>query len=176
VILAAPVTPWRRVLQAHDAVTAAGFQLAALCLAVIVCTYVIEVTLRYLLNSPTSWASSAVSYLLCIIIFVMLPELTRRRFHIFISVLPDALSERNATLLMRSGYLAAFLACMLAAWFCADATYTQYVGDIETLNEWRVPKWTVSIFIPYGLGSSGLYFLRNALSSEPYRAVESGAS
>jgi hypothetical protein len=77
---------------------------------------------------------------------------------------------------VRAGYFAGFLACFLAAWFCADATYSQYVSNIETLNEWHVPKWTVSIFIPYGLASSGLYFLRHALSAEPYQAATGGMS
>ena len=173
---AASPSPFRRLLDVHDAATTAGFWIAGACLAAIVCSYVIEVVLRYFLNAPTSWAGSAVSYLLCVSIFLVLPELTRQRSHIFISVLPDALSQQRATLLVKSGYLAGLLASMLAAWFCADATYTQYVNQIETLNEWRVPKWTVSIFIPYGLASSGLYFLRHVVASESYVAAGSGVA
>jgi TRAP-type C4-dicarboxylate transport system permease small subunit len=160
-----------RLGQLHDGLTRAGFVLAAVGLAAVVCTFTAEVVLRYFLNSPTSWAGSAVSYLLCIIIFMVLPDLTRQRTHIFISVLPDALSTRAATALVRAGYLAGFIVCLLAAGFCADITWNQYVSGIETLNEWHVPKWTVSIFIPYGLASTSLYFLRHALSSEPYHAA-----
>jgi len=173
---AASPSPLRRLAGVHDAVTTAGFWIAAACLVAIVCSYAIEVVLRYFLNAPTSWAGSAVSYLLCATIFLVLPELTRRRSHIFISVLPDALSQRRATLLVKAGYLAGFLASMLAAWFCADATWNQYVSEIETLNEWRVQKWTVSILIPYGLASSGLYFLRHVVAGEPYVAAEGGVA
>lgn len=169
-------SPLRHLAGVHDAVTTAGFWVAGFCLVAIVVSYAIEVVLRYFLNSPTSWAGSAVSYLLCASIFLVLPELTRQRAHIFISVLPDALSQRRATLLVKAGYLAGFLASMLGAWFCADATWVQYTGDIETLNEWRVPKWTVSMFIPYGLASSSLHFLRHAVAGGPYVAVESSVT
>jgi TRAP-type C4-dicarboxylate transport system permease small subunit len=140
-------------------------------LAGIVATYAIEVVLRYFFNSPTSWAGSAVAYLLCALIFLVLPELTRQRSHIFISVVPDLLSHRAATLLIKGGYFAASVACIVAAWFCFDATHVQHANGIATLNEWRVPKWTVSVFLPYGLLSSGLYFLRHGLRGEAYVAA-----
>lgn len=158
-------------LRIHDAVTTWGAWIAAACLAVIVGTYCIEVVSRYFFNAPTSWAGSAVAYLLCASIFLMLPELTRQRVHIFISVLPDLLSSRAATNLIKTGYLMAFFACVFGAWFCADATLMQYTNNIETLNEWRVPKWVVSIFLPYGLFSSGLYFLRHVFLAGPYVAA-----
>lgn len=167
---------WAPILRAHDLLTRAGFQLAACCLVAIVVSYVTEVVLRYGFDAPTTWAGSAVSYLLCATIFLVLPELTRTRAHIFISVLPDALSQANATRLVRAGYLAGCVACLCAAWFCADATLKQYAAGIETLNEWRVPKWTVSLFIPWGLASSGLYFLRNAVWAEPYVAATGEAA
>ncbi|WP_159588434.1 TRAP transporter small permease [Hydrogenophaga sp. BPS33] len=158
-------------LRVHDAVTAAGATIAAACLAVIVATYCIEVVSRYFFNAPTTWAGSAVAYLLCASIFLMLPELTRQRAHIFISVLPDLLSQRAATRLIKAGYGVAFFACVLGAWFCADASFMQFNNGIETLNEWRVPKWAVSSFLPYGLLSSGLYFLRHVFLAGPYVAA-----
>jgi len=163
---------WGRVCALHDAITRLGFALAAVALAVIVGSYCIEVTGRYFLASPTSWADSLVSYLLCIIIFLVLPELTRQKSHIFISVLPDLMSVRGATRLMRGTRLLAVFACLVAAWFCADATITQYLREIDTLNEWPVPKWLVSVFIPYGLASSGLHYLRQVILNEPYQSIE----
>lgn len=164
-------TRLRPILQAHDAATKWSVTVAVVLLAGIVATYAIEVVLRYFFNSPTSWAGSAVAYLLCASIFLVLPELTRQRVHIFISVLPDLLSQRAATLLITGGYIAASVACVVAAWFCFDATHMQYATNIETLNEWRVPKWAVSVFLPYGLLSSGLYFLRHALTGAAYVAA-----
>jgi len=102
-------------------------------------------------------------------IFLVVPELSRKRIHIFISIVPDMLPTNYATALQRATYLTGFLACMLATWFCLDATTSQYVRGILTINEWRIPKWVVSIFIPYGMFSAGLYFLRQTLRKSEYK-------
>lgn len=162
-----------RLCAAHDAVTRAGFALAGVCLAIIVGSYCYEVVARYFFSAPTIWVASLVAYLLCASIFLVLPELTREKAHIFISVVPDMMTSRQATRLIKLGRVVGVVACLLAAWFCADATYTQFTRGLYTVNEWDVPKWMVSIFIPYGLLSSGLHFLRQTLSSEPYLAARS---
>lgn len=155
---------------AHDGITKGGFVLAAFGLTVVVVSFCIEIVGRYFFSSPTSWVSSLVSYILCAIIFLVLPDLTRQRSHIFISVLPDSLSQANATRLTRFCNAAAFVVCTVAALFCAEVTYQQYVREVATLNEWPVPKWVVSIVIPYGLLSSAVYYLRYLLDATPYKS------
>jgi len=168
---------WRmRLCAVHDFITRLGFILAAICLAVIVSSYCYEVVARYFFAAPTHWVGSLVAYLLCVSIFLTLPEITREKMHIFISVVPDMLSRRNGTALIRMGRLVGVIACFLGAWFSADASYTQFIRGLYTVNEWDVPKWMVSIFIPYGLLSSGLYFLRQVGSNEPYIAAGSETS
>src|SRR5690606_37854148 len=93
----------RRLCEAHDRVTRTGFALAAAFLAAIVCSYCFEVVSRYFFSAPTTWVGSLVSYLLCGSIFLVLPELTRQKSHIFISLVPDMLTPRNATRLIRFG-------------------------------------------------------------------------
>ena len=46
-------------------------------------------------------------------------------------------------------------------WITANATLDQFNLGIDTISTYPVPKWWVSIFIPYGMFSSGLYFLRD---------------
>ena len=55
--------------------------------------------------------------------------------------------------------------CLFATWFCAVETWDQYRGDIETISAWPIPKWWVSIFVPYGFLSAGLYFFRQLLET-----------
>jgi len=159
----------QRLCAVHDFVTRVGFILSAWCLAVIVFSYCFEVVARYFFGTPTVWASSLVSYLLCAMIFLVVPELSRKKIHIFISIVPDTLPTKWATALQRSTHFAGFVACMLATWFCLDATTAQYMRGILTINEWRIPKWMVSAFIPYGMFSAGLYFLRQTLNKSEYR-------
>ena len=58
-------------------------------------------------------------------------------------------------------------ACLLATWITANATIEQISLGIETISAYPVPKWCVSIFIPYGMLSAGLYFLRDLIAGEP---------
>lgn len=163
-----PASPWRsglrRLGEAHDAVTRLGFVVAGACLVLIVSTYCYEVVARYFFNAPTTWASSLVSYLLCYVVFLAIPELSRTRTHIFISIVLDELPDRAAHLLHRGAYLVAAVACLFAAVFCFQATEHQFVRGIETVNEWRVPKWVLSATLPYSFFSTGIYYLRHLVT------------
>ena len=156
----------------HDAITLVGYAGAVACLVVIVCSYTYEVGARYFFAAPTTWASSLVSYMLVLMVFLVMPELTRARSHIFISIVLDSMPPRQAMWFQRGSYVAAALACLLASLFCLDVTVQQYVRGIWTVNEWAVPKWLLSWAIPYGLLSTSIYFVRHALSITTYQTSE----
>jgi len=151
---------WRRLTELHDALTSASFMAAACVVAAIAASFCYEVAARYFFSAPTSWANAIVSYLLCAAIFLAVPELTRRRAHVAITLLPDRLAPPQARLLARAIALAGAAACLLAAWFTGSATIEQLQAGIDTISAYPVPKWWVSIFIPYGLLSASLYFIR----------------
>ena len=164
---------WNRAGVVHDAVTGFSFVLSAVLLAVIVGAYCYEVVARYFFNAPTSWASPLVSYSLASMIFLAMPQLTRLASHISITVLTDAAPRPVAGFLRALIRVLAGVACLFAAWFCADETIRQYAQDIWTSPPLAVPKWTISMFVPYGMLSSGVYFLRQ-LWVEPLVPATSG--
>lgn len=151
----------------HDAVTTAGFAVAACVLGGIVISFCYEVAARYFFSAPTSWANALVAYMLCAAIFLAVPELTRRRAHVAINLLLDRLRASHAHMLMRMIRVAGAAACLLAAWFTGNATLDQFQQGIDTISAYPVPKWLVSIFIPYGMLSSGLYLLRDLVRDDP---------
>jgi TRAP-type C4-dicarboxylate transport system permease small subunit len=157
---------WRKLAELHDAVTSASFAASAYVLAGIAFSFCYEVAARYFFAAPTSWANALVSYMLCAAIFLAVPELTRRRAHVSINLLVDRLSPPHALMLNRLIRGAGAAACLLATWITANATLDQISLGIETISAYPVPKWWVSIFIPYGMLSSGLYFLRDLLGDE----------
>ena len=152
---------WRKLADLHDAITSASFAGAAAVLGAIAFSFCYEVTARYFFAAPTSWANAFVSYLLCAAIFLAVPELTRRRAHVAINLLLDRLSPRSALLLNRMIRASGAAACLLATWISGNATLDQFSLGIDTISTYPIPKWWVSIFIPYGMLSSGLYFLRD---------------
>ncbi len=161
------MTPvWRKLAELHDRLTSASFIAAAVVLGGIAASFCYEVAARYLFSAPTSWANAFVSYLLCAAIFLAVPELTRRRAHVAINLLLDRLSAPRAQILNRLIRLAGAAACLLATWISANATLDQINLGIETISAYPIPKWLVSMFIPYGMLSSGLYFLRDLIRDD----------
>jgi C4-dicarboxylate transporter DctQ subunit len=156
----------RRLGGLHDALTAASFAGAAVVLAAIAVSFCYEVMARYFFAAPTSWANAFVSYFLCAAIFLAVPELTRRRAHVAINLLLDRLGPDRAVMLNRLIRAAGAAACLLAAWFTGNATLDQFHQGIDTISAYPVPKWWVSIFIPYGMLSAGLYFLRDLIRDD----------
>jgi TRAP-type C4-dicarboxylate transport system permease small subunit len=157
---------FRKLGDLHDALTSASFAAAACVLGGIAFSFCYEVAARYFFAAPTSWANAFVSYLLCAAIFLAVPELTRRRAHVAISLLLDRLRPDRTIVLNRIIRVAGAAACLLAAWFTGNATLDQFRQGIDTISAYPVPKWCVSIFIPYGMLSSGLYFLRDLVGED----------
>ncbi len=156
-----------RLAAAHDAVTRAGFIGAALCLAVITGSYCYEIVARYFFSAPTVWAGALVSYALCAMVFLTMPELTRQRAHIVLTLLQNFMSDQSASVLRRVVCVAAGVACMFAAWFIAHAIIGQYQQDVHTISAWPIPKWPLSTFIVYGMFSSSVHFLRQVMNDAP---------
>jgi TRAP-type C4-dicarboxylate transport system permease small subunit len=145
----------------HDRVTAVGFVAATMLVGVIAASFCYEVVARYFFAAPTSWSYAVGSYTLCAAIFLAIPELTRRNAHINVNLIFERLSVRSARRLTLFIGLLAAAACLLAAWITGNETLRQYAEDVSTITSFPIPKWWVSIFIPYGFLSSAIYFLRN---------------
>ena len=158
-----PTGPLARLGRLHDGLTWATFWLAVVCLAVIIVAFCVEVFSRYVLNAPTTWANAVSSYLLCIMIFAALPEMTRSSAHVAITMLLDRLPAAPAQALRTALTWSGVVACLLAAWITGADVLAQWRGDIWTIQSYPVPKWLISAFLPYGFVSAGLYFLRHAL-------------
>lgn len=163
-----------RIFKWHDRLTIAGNFFAVALLFVISIVFCYEVAARYLFNAPTTWVGAAAAYALCAAIFLAAPDLTRRNEHVTITLLLEAMpagvrAHFNFVLRLIAGSM-----CVFAAWFCGVETLAQYSNEIETILEWQIPKWIVSVFIPYGFLNAALYFFRHLV--EPAAAHGQGAA
>jgi len=166
----------RRLCRIHDNLTAAGFAGAAASVAVITGSFWYEVAARYFFSAPTSWAYDVASYALCPMIFLSMPEMTRRGAHIAVSYLADGLPQPYRNSLAYVVLLAAALICLIGAWISGAETWRQYIREIETISAFPIPKWWVSVFIPYGMLSSSLYFWRQLAGEAPPTVAEESRS
>ncbi len=151
----------------HDAITRIGFAGAAACVAVIAGSFWYEVISRYFFNAPTTWAYDLASFVLCPMIFLAIPAMAQRNAHIVVAYLTDGLPERSRATVRQAVLLTAAVTCLICAWITGAETWRQYVRGVETITTVPILKWWVSIFIPYGLLGSGLYFLRQFFGDAP---------
>lgn len=160
------VTPLARLAAAHDALSGLGFSIAAGCLGVIVCSYCYEVVSRYFFNAPTVWAGPLVAYMLCALVFLAAPDITKKNTHIVINVLQEKMSLRQIAYLQRTIAGVSAVACLVGVWIVGTALVSQYKQGVETILTWAIPKWPLSALIAYGLLSSGIHFLRHLVNAD----------
>jgi C4-dicarboxylate transporter DctQ subunit len=172
---ASRLSPIARLGAAHDALSSLGFAIAAGCLGVIVCSYCYEVVSRYFFNAPTIWAGPLVSYMLCALVFLAAPDITRKNTHIVINVLQEKMTAKQVAYLQRIITAISAVACLVGVWIVGTTLVSQYKQGVETILTWAIPKWPLSALIAYGLLSSGIHFLRHLVSGdvthEPIEAV-----
>jgi TRAP-type C4-dicarboxylate transport system permease small subunit len=160
-----------RLRRFHDNLTEAGFAGAAVFVAIIAGSFWYEVVARYFFAAPTTWAYDVASYSLCPMLFLSMPAMTRRGAHIAVSYLTDSLPQAYRRPLAQSILLAATLICLLCAWITGGESWRQFQRDVVTITALPIPKWWISIFIPYGMLNSAGYFLRQFLGEAPAAAA-----
>jgi len=166
------MTLLRGLASIQDTLSRIGFMLAACVLAIISAAYFYEVVSRYFFNAPTIWASPLVSYSLCLTIFLALPDLARRGLHISIDLHESLASPALVEKMKRTTNLVAGIFCLVAAWITAEQAWSEFVGGVVTNSYVPIPKWWLFIFIPYGLLSGGIYFLRQTFGEIPHTSEE----
>lgn len=139
-----------------DAATKASFMLASLALGLIVVVFSIEVIMRYFLSAPTSWAPDTVTFLFCASLMLALPEVTRNDGHIAVSIILDFSSINFANIVRVIIYLVSLCVISYVTYITLMEFYRLFDTGINTLGSFRVPKWTVFSFIPFGLFLSAL--------------------
>jgi TRAP-type C4-dicarboxylate transport system permease small subunit len=164
-----------RLGELHDRLTKAGFAVATFFIGVIAASFVYEVVARYFFDAPTFWSYAVGEYVLCAAIFLSIPEQARRGAHISVSLLSERLSPGQARRLRLFVGALAVAACFIAAWITGSETLRQLEQDVTTLTSFPIPKWWVSIFIPYGFLMAGIHFLRQLGSDTPGQSVPIGA-
>ncbi len=145
----------------------AGFTLSKLALMGIVLSYSVEVVSRYLFNAPTAWSSDLVAYLLCVLVFTMMPHVTATGGQVAVTVLIDLMPAGKREWMMRGIYLLGFAACAAMAVFACGETMRQIIRNIQMLATYPIPKWWVSVWIGIGFTLSAIEYLCLAVAGSP---------
>ena len=151
--------PW--LVRLLDALTHICYVLSGLLLLAIASIYLMEVFLRYVMNSPTIWSIDMISYTLCAMVAMAAPELARNNMHISITLVPDAIENPRK----RQNYIRVltFISALIigyVTYVTAGETYKLFDRNILTVGTFMVPKWMVSVFIPVGLFLTAAQYIR----------------
>ena len=127
--------------------------LSAVLLAGIVGLFVMEIFMRYAMNAPTKWSNDVISFIMPVMIFLALPEVTRRKQHIAITFLVEAMGESAAAAWDR--VLAFVSACVsaLMAWIITASALKQFSTGIMTNTVIQVSKWVLLSPIAISFGN-----------------------
>lgn len=143
-----------------DYVTRLSSYVSGLALAAIFILTLNEVCMRYFFNAPTSWASDVNQWFFALAVILVIPEIARTNGHIAITVLIERLSHRKKIVAERVLAITSFLMCLAAFYITGMETLRQFNTGIETIWVSPIPKWWISVAIPFGLLLTAIQFLR----------------
>jgi TRAP-type C4-dicarboxylate transport system permease small subunit len=146
-----------------DAVNRACFLLGAAMIASIAAIYCYEVGARYLFDAPTEWSSLVSSLMFSVGTFLVIPEVTRRGAHVAVDILLQELRGPARRWLARVLMIVSSALCGVACAVTAVEAHRQFASDINIMSTLIVPKWIVTVFMPFGFAGAAVYFLRAAV-------------
>lgn len=154
----------RLLIMLHDSSSRLAFGGAGLALVLATGLYVFEVVARYIFDSPTTWSGEFVRYSLAFVIFLALPEVTRRKRHVAIEIIFELLGARSKRKLVALTDFVGSLVCLSVGFICASQAHIQFEREILTNAVHPIPRYWLTAAIAFGLMSAGLHFMRNMIS------------
>ena len=138
--------------------------ISALLLALIVSLFVMEIVMRYFLDSPTRWSNDVISFIMPTMIFFALPEVTRRNQHIAITFILDSVNKPVTFLWRRLLALASAVVSGLVGWIIASSALKQFSTGILTNTVIQAPKWVLLTPIVISFATIAIIFFITALT------------
>lgn len=150
----------QRMASILDVVTKVSFNLSGLALASMLLLIINEVVLRYFFNAPTTWSADVNQWFFALTTMLVLPEITRNNGNVAITVLVDRLPQGLKEFVARTILFLSFLMCIAAVYITGIESLRQIQSGVMTMWIHPVPKWWISVVIPFGFFLSALQFLR----------------
>lgn len=149
----------RHLVRILDLAINASAALAAAMIAFIAVFYVVELVARYLLRAPMNWASDIGSYGLCLVIFLMLPLITRNSGHVNLTLVQDNLGRKAASIYRWMLAIVSAVVCAIVSWFVGEVAIQQFNNGVLTSMANQIPRWWLTSVMFCGLTLACLSFL-----------------
>jgi len=141
----------------------AGFLTAAMMI-----TITLDVVLRNLGFQSSAHFFSFTEYALLMVPCLGAPWLVREKGHVYVEILMMYLKPRNRERLRFAVGLLCVAVCLVLAWYGADVTLHDYLGNEKDVRSLDMPRWMVSGFIPLSFAMMAVEFLRFLVRGENF--------
>jgi len=156
----------QRYFRFEKGLTTALAGLSALLLATIVLLFAMEILMRYAIGSPTKWSNDVVGFVMTAMIFLGIPEVTRRGQNIAITFLIDRVNGKMAKIWASILALISSAVCFSLFWIVTSTMIKSYSNGLQTNTVIQIPKWLLVLPMSISFLVVSIIFLVTALEGK----------
>jgi TRAP-type C4-dicarboxylate transport system permease small subunit len=160
--------------QAMSRITYAFGVAGALILIAMLLIIAIGVLLRYVFNSPITWADQVATYGLVYVTFIGAPRVLALRRHVAVDILESSISPPRQRRLRVFVDVVGTIYCIVFLYLAARELVRVAAGGAEFQDAITVPQWAVYVAIPVGAALLALQFIANLL--QDWRLLRAGSA
>ena len=142
--------------------------LAGLLTAAMMVTITLDVALRNLGFQSSAHLFTFTEYALLIVPCLGAPWLVREKGHVYVEILLMYLRPRRRRVLVMGIGVLCVAVCLVLAWYGAQVTWHDYIGNEKDVRSLDMPRWMVVGFIPLSFFMMAIEFARFLVRRENF--------
>lgn len=149
--------------------------LAAIYLGLMMVAIVYSVLFRSLGLEYSSYSFVFIEYGFIYTLMLGAPWLVRQRGHVYIEIVTAAVSAPVRNILSRVVAAMCFLVCAVLAFYAGALAIEDYTfGELDVRGSRDIPRWIVTVALPFGFGFMSIEFLRFVFGRETMHTGQAG--
>ena len=154
----------------YDAVLYGMAWLAGVLIALMMFAITADVILRNRGYQSSAHIFSFTEYALLIVPCLGAPWLVREKGHVYVEIIFMYLQPRRRAALRTLIGLLCIAVCLVLAWYGAEVTVRDFVGNEKDVRSLDMPRWMVVGFIPLSFAMMAIEFARFLWRGEDFLA------
>ena len=142
--------------------------LAGVLTAAMMVTITIDVVLRNLGYQSSAHFFTFTEYALLLVPCLGAPWLVREKGHVYVEILFMYLGPRQRRALRYVIGVLCVAVCLVLAWYGAEVTIRDYLGNEKDVRSLDMPRWMVVGFIPLSFAMMAVEFTRYLVRGENF--------
>jgi TRAP-type C4-dicarboxylate transport system permease small subunit len=137
-------------------------RLGCIAMCFMICVTVVDVTGRYLFNSPILGAYEITQFLVLVIVFSFLGYAQAKKSHITVDLFFERLPPKAKTVVSIFNYIVCFLIFLIIAWMGFEKAVESFHNGEKPLNL-AIPNFPFIFFLSFGAAVVCVEFIRDII-------------